>query len=537
MAIGAAAAFLGIDIGASGVKAVLMAREPSGRMRLLECVSESCAMPRHAAGLEPDTVAESLRRILKKIPALPRRTRVGVAITGQSAFVRLVKIPAAGSKKLRQIILYETQQQIPFPVSDVVWDFQVCGRSQQQLQVLLAAVKKDLINSLITITEAAGLDIEFIDVSNLALYNCLEYFYPNLNRTLIVDIGAKTTNLVVVSEGKIWTRSLPIGGDDMTEAISRHTGIDIAAAEELKQRQANEPVLPPVAAQRAPDQGQKVSAAITDVLTDLNNEIVKTLKYYRSQDAHAGEFIKVLLTGGVSRTKNLAMFLQSSLSLPVEKINFFNFVAFNPRINLHVNEEIGSAIGLALRGMGRSALSINLLPEEQLQIREFRQKQAGILGGILCLVLSACFWAGTQWFRLDRSQKYVQQLQLQAQRFADNKQKLAAFESQMAQLKRQTAGWARVLVERHQAVAVWDAVARALPDGLWLTRMEFVPRSAALSLRGAGDDSLETVGAFQERLKQDPQFGDVRLDTMGKDADGKLTFSVSVTLARPGEDL
>ena len=67
--------------------------------------------------------------------------------------------------------------------------------------------------------------------------------------------------------------------------------------------------------------------------------------------------------------------------------------------------------------------------------------------------------------------------------------------------------------------------------------MEFVPRSEALSLRGAGDESLETVGAFQERLKQDPQFGDVRLDTMGKDPDGKLTFSVSVTLARPGEDL
>jgi Tfp pilus assembly protein, ATPase PilM len=227
-------------------------------------------------------VSVILKKFLRKEKDL-RTIRTGIAIAGQSAFVRMVKVPATASQKLRQIVLYETQQQVPFPIKDVVWDFQIYGRDKNNLSVLLAAVKKELILSVTAVARTCGLEVEFVDVSNLSLYNCLQYFYRDLSQTLVLDLGAKTTNIVVINGGKVWTRSLPIGGEDITEALSRALSVERAEAEQIKKDHGKAVLLYFGQKSTVDTQEQKIAMAITGVLTDMTNEIVKTLNFYKSQ--------------------------------------------------------------------------------------------------------------------------------------------------------------------------------------------------------------------------------------------------------------
>ena len=120
---------IGIDIGAGGIKLVLLERSKEQGIRLLHAEFESIDNFDQQESHDQAAVLDYLlKKFLRKEKNLVN-ARVGVSIAGQSAFVRLVRIPMTSPQKLRQIVLYETQQQVPFPIKDVVWDFQVCSKA------------------------------------------------------------------------------------------------------------------------------------------------------------------------------------------------------------------------------------------------------------------------------------------------------------------------------------------------------------------------------------------------------------------------
>ena len=135
---------------------------------------------------------------------------VNYAIAAQSVFARFVKLPAVEEEKIERIIAFEAQQNVPFPIDEVVWDYQlVGGGAEEQIQVVLVAIKEDLLEEVNAAVESAGLRTSIVCVATMALYNAFRYNYSDLaGCSLLVDIGACTTNFLFIEPSKIFSRSV-----------------------------------------------------------------------------------------------------------------------------------------------------------------------------------------------------------------------------------------------------------------------------------------------------------------------------------------
>ena len=153
---------------------------------------------------------------------IPRRP-VNYALPAQSVFARFVKLPPLGEEKLDKIISFEAQQNVPFPLEEVVWDYQIVGGGLgEEIQVVLVAIKVDLLDEINSAVEGTGLQTSIVDVAPMALYNAFRYSYPEVGDcSLLLDIGARTTNILFIESGRIFLRSIPLGGSALTGRAGR----------------------------------------------------------------------------------------------------------------------------------------------------------------------------------------------------------------------------------------------------------------------------------------------------------------------------
>lgn len=165
---------------------------------------------------------------------------VNYAVAAQSVFVRFVKLPALDAEKIDKIIAFEAQQNVPFPIDQVVWDYQLVGGGMgEQIQVVIVAIKRDLLDEINNAVEETGLRTRILDVASMGLYNAFCYNYTDLKGcSLLVDIGARTTNILFIESGRIFSRSLPIGSSAITAAVAKEFGESFAAAETRKNTDA-----------------------------------------------------------------------------------------------------------------------------------------------------------------------------------------------------------------------------------------------------------------------------------------------------------
>src|SRR5436309_11997482 len=159
-------------------------------------------------------------------------------VPAQSVYARFEKLPAVEKEKNERIIAFEAQQNVPFPIDEVVWDYQLIGGGgDEQVQVVLVAIKADLVDEINAAVEETGLRTKIVGVATMALYNAFRYNYADLGGcSLLVDIGARTTNLVFIEPQKIFSRSVPVGGSSITAAIAKEFNESVAAAELRKKR-------------------------------------------------------------------------------------------------------------------------------------------------------------------------------------------------------------------------------------------------------------------------------------------------------------
>src|SRR5216110_3360350 len=229
-----------------------------------------------------------------------KRGRVNYAVSGQSVFARFVKLPSVGEEKIEKIISFEAQQNVPFPIDEVVWDYQlVGGGADEQLQVVLVAIKSDLLEGINAAVEAAGLRPTVIGVANMALYNAFRYNYSDVtDSSLVVDIGARTTNLLFIEPGKIFSRSVPIGGSSVTAALAKEFNEPFAAAETRK-RESGFVSLGGAYADPSDVDVARMSKIIRSTMTRLHAEIMRSISHYRTQQQGKAP-ARIYLCGGSS---------------------------------------------------------------------------------------------------------------------------------------------------------------------------------------------------------------------------------------------
>ena len=218
---------VGLDIGSSSVKAVELSRR--GRSKEFELTHLGVApMPAEAivqgAFLNSSAIVEAIREAIEK--AKIRTKNVAAAVSGHSVIVKKVSLPAMTRDELDEQIRWEAEQYIPFDVNEVNLDFQILngGGGEGQMEVLLVAAKKDLVDDYVQVIREAGLVPAAIDVAAFAVENAFEANYDVRPDEVValVNIGAQVVNINIISNGApAFTRDITTAGNQYTEEIQK----------------------------------------------------------------------------------------------------------------------------------------------------------------------------------------------------------------------------------------------------------------------------------------------------------------------------
>src|SRR5437763_5540458 len=237
---------------------------------------------RRDAHLALHEMAVVLREIMREMQI--HHAPVNYAVPSQSVFARFVKLPALDATKVDKIIAFEAQQNVPFPIDEVVWDYQLVGGGLgEQIQVVIVAIKRDLLDQINNAVEETGLRTRIVGMASMGLYNTFRYSYPDIGDcSLLLDIGARTTNILFIEPTRFFLRSIPLGGSAIPAAIAREFNESFAAAEARKKRDGfvglggayAEPADPNVA---------RVSKIARSTMTRLHAALMRCITHYGAQ--------------------------------------------------------------------------------------------------------------------------------------------------------------------------------------------------------------------------------------------------------------
>lgn len=325
--------FVGIDLGAGNIKLVEL-RNEKGRPRLVTYGTYEVPLEKITTNdwstRKPEAVS-ALKELLKQAHVT---TNLAVsALPTFSVFSSLISIPALAEKDLENVIRLEAKKVIPLPIDQMILDWKEVGKTDKQdsntqngsdtsngalikeeqkvgeKRILLTAAPKNLVDAYVTIFKSAGLRLLGLETEALALSRALIGRDPSV--IMVVDIGAKTTNLSIVEQGiPLVNRGVNFGGEVISNVIAQRMNIKASEAEQWKRDFSI-----------ISNQQSSLSQSLSQIMGDVLHEIQYLFQLYRSQfsvNRTGGNGIeKVVLAGGSAFVPGLANFLAQQLNVPV----------------------------------------------------------------------------------------------------------------------------------------------------------------------------------------------------------------------------
>ncbi|MFL6590930.1 MAG: Amuc_1101 family PilM-like pilus complex protein [Chthoniobacterales bacterium] len=484
---------LSLNLGSQTLGLAEFQPQPNGGLGLNAFRLREVAADPANEGARHAQVAATLREMLGEIGIKPGP--VNYATAAQSVFARFVKLPAVEEEKIERIIAFEAQQNVPFPIDEVVWDYQlVGGGADEQIQVVLVAIKEDLLEAINSAVETSGLRTSIVDVATMALYNAFRYNYSDLSGcALLVDIGARTTNLLFIEPDRIFSRSVAIGGASVTSAIAKEFNEPFASAEFRKKRDGfvslggayAEPSDPTVA---------RVSKIVRGAMTRLHAEIMRSISHYRAQQ-QGNTPDRLFLCGGSTSTPYMREFFREKLQVPIE--------FFNPLRNVAVSEAIdattvatsahllGELTGLALRGAMTCPMELNLRPQSVVRRQEMERRRPFFVLAAACFLAALLAWALYLWRAAEVQDRATARLQEKVDAMRRIETQMTQVRKEIANLDNQSSPLVAAINERSFWPQILEDLNSRLPkEDIWIT--ELIPTSGGKPL-GAPDPRAETV--------------------------------------------
>ncbi|MDY7034206.1 MAG: type IV pilus assembly protein PilM, partial [Thermodesulfobacteriota bacterium] len=238
------------------------------------------------------------------------------SIPCDSVVIRNLELPFSNINKVRQVIRFEVEAILPFPLDDILVDFFVVNmKSPDKTDLLVMAAPKEVLKEHLGITREAGIESEIVDLDSTALFYCFKAIEDGKREgtSSIIDIGARKTSITIVRNGVLqFVRSIPVGGEDITQAISRELSVDRDTAEELKKRDGV--ILPchidPEDTNMETGSTEfTISKATVDALERLRRDVDLSFSFYESLNPDE-KISEILLTGGTSKMRNIDKYLQ-----------------------------------------------------------------------------------------------------------------------------------------------------------------------------------------------------------------------------------
>jgi type IV pilus assembly protein PilM len=465
----------GIDVGKSALKAVRCRLGDEPR-KLAADAFDYVEYPMLLTQPEADPVElvrDALREFLGRNSL--KGDRVAVAVPGQSGLAKFIKLPPIEAKKIPDIVKYEARQQIPFPLDQVVWDWQRLAGGVEEggfvldAEVALFAMKRDQVFKALAPLAEAGIEIDVLQLAPIALANMVAFDQFSDPATVdpeqppasiaLVSMGVDATDLVVTNGLRIWQRSIPIGGSSFTKAIIQGMKLTFAKAEHLKRNVV-----------RAEDP-KTVFKVMRPVFNEFAAEVQRSLNYFTGTDRTA-TIGKLLLLGNATKLRGLSDFVGKQLGLEVQRFETFRGLEGAGVLGAPAFREnrlsFGTAYGLALQGAGGPGVRTNLLPREVIQERLIETKKPWALGagvgllGAAAISFIGMYFAWTTFAPSDFAAAFAQADGVKAKSAAAISAVDAAKQNRDAALAQQ-----RVLVEvqdrRFQSLDMLRAVQALLP--------------------------------------------------------------------------
>ena len=417
-----------------------------------------------------------------------------VMLPGQTVFPRFMKIPAASSDLVDNLVRDEAAENLPFPLDQVVWDYWRLGTDEAtgELDALIVATKSETAADAAALADAIGCPLALVDAAPLALYNSVRFNCPELDGcTLVLDVGARATNLVFVEGSKVFMRTIPIAGNTVTHEIARTLGVEPAEAERIK-KEIGFVALGGTYAVADDETADTVSKVVRNVATRLHSEVNRSINFYRSQQGGSAPD-RMLLTGGTALTRHLDTFFQEKLGVEVSYFNPFTNLSVEP--GLEEDSEglflMASLAGLALRAGAKCPVEINLIPPAIAEERRFLRRLPFFGGAVAAIVLSLLLGFLYASNLKGRYEKDAKDCQRRANALKQVQSRLSGVASEVDGAMARVDSYAAIALSRASFPRALDAIRSAMLPGMWLKSVSFAPG------RPSGDGEEGSAGTVR----------------------------------------
>ncbi|TVR01467.1 MAG: type IV pilus assembly protein PilM [Deltaproteobacteria bacterium] len=344
---------LGLDIGASAVKACLLKEDKRGlalqAFDMVELPDEAIV---EGAIINGGVVVDAIREILQRNRIKQREC--ALAVSGYSVIIKKITLPVMSRQELDNSIQWEAEQYIPFDVKDVHLDVEILATrtGQGQMDVLLVAAKKDTVADYANVAVEAGLEPLVMDAGPFTLQNMFEsnYGLATGETSVLVDVGSAWTNIAVLVDGMtMFTRDIAMAGQLITEELQKQLNLTYEQAESYKRGEVggDDGVVP-----------REVETILDQICASIGTEVQRSLDFYAAS-ATSSTFSRILLTGGSSELPGLGRAIAEQCGVRVELIDPFANVSIPDRgldaeRIRRLSPRAGVAVGLALRRSNES---------------------------------------------------------------------------------------------------------------------------------------------------------------------------------------
>ena len=375
----------GVDVGVSSLKAIKLRRDAD------RVLVEAFEVLEHDKFLsEPDVDRDALiRSTLQKFMSKHsiRRDLVFIGVPGSSTFARFVNLPPVETKKIPEIVRFEAIQQIPFPLDQVNWDYHTFQHPDSpDVEVGIFAMKKELVAHVMSNFRAVDMMVHGVQMSPLAVYNAAAYDEMTEEKgTVIIDMGAEHTDIVIMDQGRVWLRSISIGGNHFTDALAKSFKQQFAKAEMLKKSAATSKYQ------------KQIYQAMRPIFADLVAEIQRSLGAYNSSHRDS-RLERIVCMGNPFKLPNLQKYLQQELKMEVTRLDGFRKATVEKAAAFSENIlSMSAAYGLAVQALGLGAIETNLLPTEIARSMMWKKKQSWFVAASAVLALGGLGMVGQYW--------------------------------------------------------------------------------------------------------------------------------------------
>lgn len=392
----------GIDIGQSALKA--MRCLPGENGEVVATTYDYIEYPKVLSQADSDAdelIKEALETLLERNEL--QGDYVAMSVSGQAGLSRFFRPPPVDAKTLPEIVKYEVKQQIPFPIEDVIWDWQSLGGTEMDdvivdAEVGLFAIKRDTVFAALQPFTDANIEVDLVQLSPLSVYNVIchdvldEIPDPDTidpdnppESLVVLSMGTDATDLIITNGVKLWLRNIPIGGNHFTKQLSRELKMTHAKAEHLKrnvrQMAENE------------EEARRVFQSMRPIFNDLVTEIQRSLTFFGGIEKNAN-IERVVLLGNAARLPGLRQYLTKQLELDIVKVNDFEHLTGDTTSEKSFQDNLLSftpCYGLCLQGLKNAKINTNLLPHEFVKERLIRAKKPWVLASIAAILAGMTF--------------------------------------------------------------------------------------------------------------------------------------------------